>query len=176
MIAENKIFSVFFRILIICTLSLFLLRGIFPVRYNSLIDSCCNRYGVEKALVLAVIKAESNFCENSISHASAKGIMQLTDSTFSYCIEKQKWSFDRPDIFDPVQNINAGIWYLSYLLTRYDGNVKNAVAAYNAGPSNVDKWLLGEDFRIKGIVPFPETDKYIRKVDKYTRIYRLLYR
>ena len=175
----KKIIPALSSILIIIMLTVLLLRGIFPLKHSDLIEKYCHRYCVDRDIVLALIKAESNFSENAVSHASAKGLMQLTESTFFYCMEKIDHHVKNADIFDPEQNIHAGVWYLSFLLDKYNGNIINAVAAYNAGLANVDNWLASPKYSYDGknlhTIPFGETERHVSKIIKYKKIYSLLY-
>ena len=174
-----KIFRKISAIYLITVISFTLLCGIFPVKYSPIINRFSLEYGVDKDLVFALIKAESNFSESAVSHASAKGLMQLTDATFLHCMQILDFKGGAPDIFNTAQNLQAGIWYLSFLTDKYDGNISNAVAAYNAGFSNVDKWLKDTEFSTDGRsltkIPFPETARHVRKIIMYKKIYSLLY-
>lgn len=162
--------------LIIC-ISFSVLRKLFPTPYWDTINTYCKKYSVDKWLVTALIKAESNFNEDAVSHAGAKGIMQVTDETFLFCMENT--DIESNNIFSPVANIHAGVWYLSHLIKKYDGNTQNALAAYNAGMGNVDKWLKDTRYSSDGNtlqnVPFEETKRYIEKIDRYETIYSILY-
>ncbi len=155
----------------------FVCRAVFPIKYGTQIREACTNNNTDIYLVLALIKAESNFNQNAVSRAGAKGIMQLTEETFSHCCKKL--NSENADILSPEDNINAGVWYLSYLLDKYNGSVTNAVAAYNAGSSNVDKWLKDESLSKDGIepyiIPFGETKRHVQKTKRYIRIYKLLY-
>lgn len=173
----SRLFSAIICIALIICISFSVLRKLFPVPYQKVIDEYCKKYSVDKWFVTALIKAESNFNEDAVSHAGAKGIMQVTDETFSFC--RENTDIKTPDIFSPDANIHAGVWYLSYLIKKYDGNTQNALAAYNAGMGNVDKWLKDTRYSSDGKtlkeIPFSETVRYTEKINRYKIIYNILY-
>jgi soluble lytic murein transglycosylase-like protein len=109
------------------------------------ITAAANKYGVDPNLALSVARAESSLDPNAVSSAGAIGVMQLMPS-----------SFPGVNIYDPQTNIDTGVSYLAQMLQRYNGNTTLALAAYNAGPGNVD--------RFGGVPPFAETQNYISKV------------
>ena len=109
--------------------------------------------GVDPALVHAVIKAESNYNHLAVSHANAQGLMQLIPATAE--------RFNVKDSFNPSQNVTGGTKYLRWLLKRFKGNMRLALAGYNAGEGAVDKY--------NGIPPYKETRNYVKKVMRFYR-------
>lgn len=118
---------------------------------ESIFEKAANTYGVDVELLKAMAKAESNFDPNATSRSGAMGIMQLMPGTAK--------GLGVTDAYDPEQNIMGGAKYIASLLDKYDGNVSYALAAYNAGSGNVDKY--------GGIPPFEETQNYVTKILGY---------
>lgn len=150
---------------------------IYPLKYENYIEEYSNEYGLDKYFVMAVIKAESNY--NTKAHSGvARGLMQLTESTAEWLAEKLKLDFSADDIEDAKVNIRLGCCYLRYLEDKYKDDVL-VLAAYNAGPGNVAKWLEDEkyssDSQTLDYIPFGETRRYIEKVERYYSIYKKLY-
>lgn len=129
-----------------------------PEGIDTLIQRAGSTFGVEPALIRAVIQAESSYNPNAESRAGAKGLMQLMDQTAR--------SLGVTDSFDPEQNINGGTRFLSFLLAKYRGNVGVALAAYNAGPGRVDRLGVKSDADLAASMDqLPkETRQYVRKV------------
>ncbi|MDF2987656.1 MAG: soluble lytic murein transglycosylase-like protein [Eubacterium sp.] len=125
---------------------------------NASIDNAAQKYGVDRDLVRAVMKQESSFNPRSISSAGAQGLMQLMPGTAD--------ALNITNPFDIVQNINGGTQYLKDQLTRFNGDVGLALAAYNAGPNSVEKY--------GGIPPYTETQNYVQKVTEYYNQYKML--
>ncbi|NGQ94580.1 transglycosylase SLT domain-containing protein [Brevibacillus sp. SYP-B805] len=122
------------------------------------INRIATAYGVDPKLVREVVRAESNFNPNAVSRAGAKGLMQLMDSTAR--------SLHVQNPFNPDENIRGGTLFLRKLLQKYDGNVKVALAAYNAGPGRVDRLGIDtdEEFEAKAQQLPEETQRYVDKI------------
>nr|WP_317778548.1 lytic transglycosylase domain-containing protein [Peribacillus sp. CSMR9] len=116
--------------------------------YDQIISQAASLYNLPEKLIKSVIKQESNFNPEATSYAGATGLMQLMPATAR--------SMGVDDATDPEQNIMGGSKYLSQMMARYDRDIQVALAAYNAGPGNVDKY--------NGIPPFKETQNYVQKV------------
>lgn len=124
--------------------------------YQSEIAAAAREFGVEEAIVRAIIHAESAFNPAALSHAGAQGLMQLMPATAR--------RFGVADSYDASQNIRGGVQYLAWLLKRYDGNLTLAAAGYNAGEGAVD--------RHKGVPPYSETQRYVQRVAMLAERYR----
>jgi hypothetical protein len=124
------------------------LRSAISSHYGSLVRAAAHKHGVDENLILSVIEVESNFNAHAVSRKSAQGLMQLIPATAA--------RYSVANVFDPAQNIDAGTHYLKDLLGQYRGNLKLALAAYNAGPEMVARY--------GGVPPFPETRAYVRRV------------
>lgn len=119
-----------------------------PGLFQSYIRAASHRYGVEHALIEAVIEVESDFDPNAVSSAGAQGLMQLMPLTAA--------EYNVRDRRNPRENINAGVKHLAKLIERFRGNLPHVLAAYNAGAGAVE--------RHQGIPPYPETERYVKKV------------
>jgi soluble lytic murein transglycosylase len=143
----------------------------YPLRYASIVRGHAHNYNLNPALLAAVIEEESKFRADAKSSAGAIGLMQLQPATAQGIAVRTGGSeFVLSDLYDPEINIRYGAWYLHHLLLKY-GDERLALAAYNAGQENVDRWRAeGED------VQFPETRAYIDKVERLKGIYRRAYK
>lgn len=119
--------------------------------FAKLIESVSLKHGIDPALVHAVVEVESNYRASARSQVGARGLMQVMPATARDLGVKSAGL-----LFDPRQNLEAGVKYLKFLLERFDGDLPAALAAYNAGPAAVS--------RHDGIPPYPETRNYVRKV------------
>ena len=150
-----------------------------PLQYQGLIRQQAADKHLDPALIAAVIYAETKF-EPSTSSAGAEGLMQILPQTANFLADRSgATSFTTADLGTPRVNIAYGSYYLRYLLDEYHGSRLLAIAAYNGGEANVNKWLArahaaGTQFRVRDI-PFPETRAYVAKVLQAQRDYRRTY-
>ncbi|HEY2054860.1 MAG TPA: lytic transglycosylase domain-containing protein [Solirubrobacterales bacterium] len=144
-----------------------------PLEHEDIIRQQAAEKGVDAALIAAVIDTESKFSDAE-SSAGARGLMQITPAAAQF-IEKQSGgtSFKLSDLSDPEINIRYGTFLLKELLERYGGDEAAALAAYNAGPGNADKWG-GAGLSVEEI-PFPETRAYVELVLERQKEYREKY-
>lgn len=154
-------------------------RWWYPLEHAPLIRQGSEANRLDAALVAAIIYHESSFDNGTISPAGAMGLMQLMPATATWIGEKRGTAATGLDLRDPDVNIAYGCWYLRYLVDRY-GDMRLALAAYNGGTENVDRWLreagdLGRDFDYILDIPYPETRDYITDVEATAEIYRRAY-
>jgi soluble lytic murein transglycosylase len=153
---------------------------VLPLNHEDIIRQQARDKHLDPALIAAVIYAESHFREGRTSRAGAQGLMQITPATAIDIARKSGGiAFETKDLHTPQVNIAYGSFYLRYLLDRYEGNEILAIAAYNAGYGNVDRWvanagLQGRTFTV-GAIPFAETRDYVRKVQDAKHDYRESY-
>jgi soluble lytic murein transglycosylase len=150
-----------------------------PLRHEDIIRQQAREKDLDPALIAAVIYQESKFRDQT-SHAGARGLMQITPATAEFIARDSGGTrFSQEDLAEPQINIAYGTYYLRYLMRRYDGNTELALAAYNAGETNVDKWVRqagGEkSFDRTEDIPFPETREYVDRVVDLRGDYRRHY-
>jgi len=155
------------------------LRWQFPTHHQEIVERYSDLMNVDPNLVYAIIKRESNFRANAVSPVGARGLMQLMDATAADISQRMGFDdFSPDDIFEPEVNIKIGVWYISHLLDIFDGNLVNALAAYNAGQGRVKEWLrnpdnVGDDGSLINI-PYSETRHYVERVLYAMKIYERL--
>jgi soluble lytic murein transglycosylase len=142
----------------------------YPLHYRPIVTGHARNYHLDPALLAAVIDAESKFQANAKSSSGAIGLMQLLPTTaHGIAVHTGGTRFRTSDLYNPELNVRYGAWYLRHLLNRY-GDERTALAAYNAGQNNVDRWLASGSG-----VQFAETRAYVRHVEHLKGIYRNLY-
>jgi peptidoglycan lytic transglycosylase len=147
-----------------------------PLRHEDIIRQQAREKDLDPALIAAVIYQESRFRDQT-SHAGARGLMQITPETARFIAKDSGGTrFTQEDLATPQINISYGCYFLRYLIRRYDGNAELAVAAYNAGETNVDRWVkrAGGPDRFDRVddIPFPETRAYVQGVFDRREEYR----
>ena len=151
---------------------------IYKKEYSEYVEKYAQSYNVDKNLVYAVIKQESNFDKNAKSNKDAIGLMQLVESTAKEVSKKVDIQLTddelKEKLIEPEININLGTKYLSILIERYQ-NIEIAVTAYNAGIGTVDNWIEKGIIKADGSdienIPYKETNNYVRKILRDYKIY-----
>jgi peptidoglycan lytic transglycosylase len=142
----------------------------YPLRYEQIVRGHARNYGIDPALLAAVIYQESKFKSDARSASGAIGLMQLLpDTAKGIALHTGGTAFRVEDLYDPEINVRYGSWYLNHLLQKY-GDEQTALAAYNAGQDNVDRWR-----RNGSGIRFAETRAYVSRVEDLKQIYRDAY-
>lgn len=168
--------------IIICYGANYGMKMLYPIKYADYIEKYAEEFEVDPYLVISVIKTESNFDDKAMSQKGASGLMQITENTavwIAHKLEIDDFNYDE-DIKKPEMNIKMGVYYIAYLKEMYEGDTELSIAAYNAGFNNVDKWLRDDECSKDGKtllnIPFPETKRYVNKVNNNYKIYKVLYK
>ena len=152
-------------------------KYVYPLKYKELVFEYADYYGLDRALIFAVIKTESSFRTDAVSKAGAIGLMQITQKTGEYIA--QKLGVERYDLMNNADNINFGCYYIKYLFVRFK-DMDTALVAYNAGEGNVSIWLMDEKLTSDGktlkSIPFKESREYLDKIHKNFEKYKKLYK
>ncbi len=155
------------------------LYATYPVAYSDLIERYAFQYELDPYLVTAIIRCESSNQIDAVSSVGAIGLMQIMPDTGEWIAHKlEKEPFDPEVLYDAETNIMFGCWYLRFLTNRFSENAVNIIAAYNAGHGSVEGWLENEAYSDNGTlvsIPYPETERYVEKVQTAYNYYRELY-
>lgn len=175
------IYALILLVIVIILAFEFSARRIYPLKYEQIVVKQAYEYNLDPFLVYSMIKAESSFKPQAISHAGAKGLMQLTDSTGKWIAKKLAIKdFDINELYVPETNIMFGCWYMKWLIQQYKGDVELAVVAYNSGLGKVNEWLKNDKINIsnssKVSIPFEETETYYKRVMNNWKMYRKIYK
>jgi len=153
-------------------------RLAYPKPYVQEVEEAAQEFGLDPLLLYAIMREESRYDPEAISHAYAQGLMQIIPSTRDYIAQQMKIEIDPTEIFDPGMNIRLGAWYLRELLDYFGEGLDYAVAGYNGGPGNVNKWkenpLIQEKADFFRWIGLSETREYLPKVLLSYEVYRWL--
>lgn len=172
----KRILSLLILVIVIMFIVGKFINYVLPIKYEDIINKYSKEYGVDKKLILAVINAESRFDKNAKSHKDAVGLMQILPETGVWLAEKMKIEFEDNDLYEPEKNIMIGTFYIKYLLDKYKDE-RLALCAYNAGSTNVYKWLKDARYSYDGElihIPFKETKGYVDKINLYKKGYDII--
>lgn len=180
-ICKIAIILILLLLFLIATTIYVLKSYIYPLKHFDIVKVESQKNNLDPYLVLAIIKSESGFDKHATSNKQARGLMQIMDSTAEDIKNKMEDINEEYDIYNEEVNIALGCKYFSSLIEKYNGNYYLAICAYNAGMGNVDKWLeqniISNDLNeYKNVnLPFLETKKYLYKVIRSYKMYRLIY-
>ena len=175
----KKIVKTLIFFLLIITIFFVIAKIIYKDDYIDIIEKECEKYNIDKYVILSIIKAESDFDSDAVSSKKATGLMQLTLDTANWCAKILDIDeVSENDLHNPELNIKLGIYYYNYLFERYN-DTNTALAAYNAGSRNVDLWLSDERYSDDGKtlkeIPFEETKNYVSRIAWMKKVYEKAY-
>lgn len=169
----KKILVIILILALVLCIAGIVLKNVFPLKYEAIINAECEKYGFPRDLIYAQIFKESKFEADAVSSKGAAGLMQIMPETGRWCAEKMGIPYTDEDLKNPAKSIQIGLWYLNYLYEKTDKNLDFALAAYNGGIANATEWIN------EGIspdrIPFPETNNYVKKIKDYRKVYKFLY-
>lgn len=144
-----------------------LIYTVFPKKYTSYIEKYSNEFDVEAELCYSVARCESGFLPEKTSNKGAVGVMQIMPNTAKWCCDMLGEEYDYERLKTAEYNIKIGVFYLSYLKTKFS-SLDDVIKAYNAGETVVREWNR------KGKEPYEETKNYLKKVKLCMKIYRII--
>lgn len=172
--AIKTLFLITFLVIIVIIIRKIIFNNTYKIEYKEYVTKSASSYGVEEALIYSIIKNESGFNEKATSVSNAQGLMQIMYSTAQEVSKKNNIELDEEKILNPEINIKIGTIYISNLISKYK-SLELALAAYNAGSGNVDKWItqgiINDDASNIENIPYKETNLYVRKVIRDYKIY-----
>lgn len=185
MTKKKRMIALLGAVLLLITLGLSAYWGVIYAReqkniskFSAEIAYWSEYFGVDKALVYAVIHTESSFDPQAESHAGAIGLMQMTDETFAWLKQKiaPKEDLEFHDLFDPNQSIRFGVYLLSLSLARYGNDIPTAAAAYHSGWGTVDRLLTDSQYSPDGVIlthfPYSQMNHYVNKIQHNYEYYK----
>lgn len=154
---------------------------LYPRKYDSAVEYWAEEYGLDPLLLYAFIRTESGFDPQAESSVGARGLMQITEETFLWIKSKiaaeEDLIFD--DLYSPDVNVRFGAYYVAQCLSRYEGDVATAAAAYHSGWGTVDRLLINTAYSSSGrtldVFPYTQMQNYVIKIDRHYQTYQKLY-
>lgn len=152
---------------------------LYPLPYKEHVFRYSRQFDLDPYFVMAVMRVESRFYANAHSKRGARGLMQLMPDTARWIAEQMQVDYRGEMLTDPRYNIMLGCWYLANLRAEFQNNLAATLAAYNGGRGRVRRWLDENiwDGKLETIerIPFPETRRFVERVSRDYRIYKMLY-
>lgn len=154
--------------------------AVYPLQFTEEVTAASKQFGVEESLIYAIIHTESSFQPQVTSSAGAKGLMQLTDSTLEWALNRagEQGKYTAEDLYDPQVNIHYGVYVITLLGEQFE-NTETLLASYNAGIGRVGEWLKNPAYSADGVrlhtIPYPETAEYVHRVQNARKRYQELY-
>lgn len=153
-------------------------QTVYPRQYIDLVEENAAQFGMDEALLYALIKTESGFDKDAVSSVGAKGLTQITPDTFSWLQTKTGENYEEVALFEPEISVYYGAYFLDMLLEEF-GNTETALAAYHAGRGKVNEWLADPRISPDGVVlesiPYEDTAGYVKRIMKNTEKYKNIY-
>ena len=148
--------------------------------YDNIIRNISEKEGHDWRLMSAIAYHESRFTPDITSRSGARGLMQIMPDTGTWIAHKLGLDavYNEQMLYDPACSVRFGCWFLRFLTDRFEGELPHIIAAYNAGHGSVEKWLDDPAYSQNGIltaIPYPETERYVEKVQTALEAYRTLY-
>ena len=166
--------KIYISFLVVCVifLCLFFVFNfvIFPSKYKNHIVRFASVYNLDRSLVYAIVKTESDFDKNAVSKSGAVGLMQLLPKTAQWIAESNGEVYEYNNLFNEETNIKYGCFYLRYLFDRFD-DIDIVICAYNAGETKVNDWVEN-GVLVEAKINYPETKNYLQKVRNYRNVYK----
>ncbi len=174
--SKKIVFAIILTLIIVFSAFFCVFCYLFPKKYEKIIKTECDKYLIDYALIYAIINAESGFNQNAKSKKGAMGLMQIMPQTAMFIAESLGENFENDSLlFDPEVNIRYGVYYIDYLSKKFDSN-EAIICSYNAGETVVRSWLSNSEYstdkKTLKVIPYPETNNYLKKVLKNYKVYK----
>ena len=168
---KKKIYLIFLvSLVVLFLLSAVICYCLFSKKYKNYVVKYSDEFGLDKALVYAVIKVESDFKKDAVSKSGALGLMQILPATAKWIAKELGEEYSDENMFEPKTNIRYGCFYLKYLFDKFK-KMDIVICAYNAGEGKVFDWIEGDEI-VREKIDYKETLNYLVKVENFYRVYK----